>query len=151
MLNGEKRKRQSEIERLVRDYTLYDQKNIESKLRESGFIVTQTTLSRDLKELGISKIGGKYSVGEQAKKIALREHIRELFSQGRGRGFDEDYEILQYRTEPAYAPAICTSIERLYEKEGVGAISGITGTILITVPTDKKRIKDDLEKIFKEE
>jgi transcriptional regulator of arginine metabolism len=51
-----RRERQSAILELVRERVLSTQAEVASALRESGFEVVQTTVSRDIAELGLVKV-----------------------------------------------------------------------------------------------
>ncbi len=47
--------RQSKILDLIKEYRIETQEELQEKLKESGFAVTQATVSRDIRELGIIK------------------------------------------------------------------------------------------------
>ena len=51
-----RRKRQNAILELVRERALSTQAEVASALRETGFEVVQTTVSRDIAELGLVKV-----------------------------------------------------------------------------------------------
>ncbi|MGH3135232.1 MAG: arginine repressor [Gaiellaceae bacterium] len=51
-----RRERQSAILELVRDHALSTQAEVASALRETGFEVVQTTVSRDIADLGLVKV-----------------------------------------------------------------------------------------------
>ncbi|MGI6153938.1 MAG: arginine repressor [Christensenellaceae bacterium] len=51
-----KAKRQSKIVELIKTYEIDTQEELVQKLRESGYNVTQATVSRDIKELKLIKI-----------------------------------------------------------------------------------------------
>jgi len=51
-----RRERQSAILELVRDHALSTQAEVASALREAGFEVVQTTVSRDIADLGLVKV-----------------------------------------------------------------------------------------------
>lgn len=48
--------RQSKILELISTFEIYTQDELVSKLRENNFDITQATISRDIKELGLIKI-----------------------------------------------------------------------------------------------
>ena len=58
-----KSKRQDRIVHLIAEHIIETQDELIAKLMEEGYSVTQATISRDIRELKISKImgeGGKY-------------------------------------------------------------------------------------------
>ena len=66
--------RQSKILELISTYEICTQDELVSKLRQSKFDITQATISRDIKELGLIKIvsgesgKSKYAVAESANQ-----------------------------------------------------------------------------------
>ena len=57
---NEKQRRQATLLRLIEQRTLRSQHEIVRLMRESGFEVTQASISRDARELGLIKFGGRY-------------------------------------------------------------------------------------------
>lgn len=56
----DKRRRQSALLRLIRQERVSSQAEIVSRLAGMGFAATQASVSRDLRELGLIKVGGRY-------------------------------------------------------------------------------------------
>ena len=56
MEKSDKKKRLQTIRKIVSMHSLESQEELLAELREEGFVSTQTTLSRDLKQLRISKV-----------------------------------------------------------------------------------------------
>lgn len=54
--------RQSKILELIKEYKFDTQEDLQQKLKECGFNVTQATVSRDIRELGIIKSEGEDGV-----------------------------------------------------------------------------------------
>ncbi len=50
---------------------VYDQKHLIDLLKQRGFEVTQSSISRKLKNLNISKVAGKYVISHQSKNKEL--------------------------------------------------------------------------------
>ena len=66
-----KLERHSQIIRLISQYDIETQEELAQKLNESGFHVTQATVSRDIRELKLTKIarpggGSRYAVAAAA-------------------------------------------------------------------------------------
>ncbi|MFN0136166.1 MAG: arginine repressor [Phycisphaerae bacterium] len=57
---NEKQRRQATLLRLIEQRTLRSQHEIVKLMRDSGFEVTQASISRDARELGLIKFGGRY-------------------------------------------------------------------------------------------
>jgi len=62
---SDRSQRHTVLERLVAERTVRSQQEMLDALGASGFEVHQSTLSRDLAELGIRKRGGRYQVVER--------------------------------------------------------------------------------------
>lgn len=54
--------RQAKILEIIKEYNVDRQEELQAKLKENGFNVTQATVSRDIRELGIIKSEGKDGV-----------------------------------------------------------------------------------------
>ena len=70
--------RQAKLIEIIRNNAIDTQEELQRRLLESGFDVTQATISRDVRELGITKVsqkpgGYKYFVPE-ASKNGIREN-----------------------------------------------------------------------------
>ena len=53
-----KRSRHDKIIELVQKYDIETQEDLVSKLREAGYEVTQATVSRDIRQMRLTKIAG---------------------------------------------------------------------------------------------
>ena len=49
--------RHAEIIKLINQYAIETQEELAARLNESGFSVTQATVSRDIRQLNLTKIG----------------------------------------------------------------------------------------------
>jgi transcriptional regulator of arginine metabolism len=56
-----KRERQSALVNLINEVPISNQTDLVGRLRDRGISVTQASISRDLDDLGIRKIGGRYT------------------------------------------------------------------------------------------
>ena len=54
-----KNSRHTRILEIISDYVIETQDDLIEKLKESGYIVTQATVSRDIKQLGLVKTATK--------------------------------------------------------------------------------------------
>ena len=74
-----KRERNQLIKRMITEEKLGTQKEIQDRLEACGVFVTQTTLSRDLRELGLTKVKKNdivyYVLANETEKIDLVEFL----------------------------------------------------------------------------
>src|SRR5918993_5060021 len=67
---GDAMRRREEILRIVRETAIHSQDELLAALRTHGFTVTQPTLSRDLRELGLVKTPNGYVSSEAIAPVA---------------------------------------------------------------------------------
>lgn len=83
-----KRARQNAILELVRQNRVDSQQQLAVELRVMGFEVSQSTLSRDIRELGLIKMGNAYAVrqgaprrtSDQTLRLVMREFLVDVDS-----------------------------------------------------------------------
>ena len=119
--------RHSKIVELIGKYEIETQEELAAKLNEAGFRVTQATVSRDIRELKLTKVavdGGtqKYVVLHKADSSLNDKYIRILRD-----GFvsmDMAQNILVVKTVPGMAMAVAAALDALHFHEIVGCIAG---------------------------
>ncbi|MBQ3494852.1 MAG: arginine repressor [Clostridia bacterium] len=145
--------RQSKILELISTKEIETQDELVSYLKAANFDITQATISRDIKELGLIKILGsegryKYALvesGEQAvsnKSIAIfRESVISV-------NYAQNLCIL--KTAKAMASGICSLVDKLNLSNVLGAVSG-DDTVMIILPTnsDAEKCAKSLEEIIR--
>lgn len=122
-----KTKRQRKILELISDFDIDTQEELASKLVESGFTVTQATISRDIRELNLTKVAikdgkQKYSVQTNNDIISNSKYIRVLND-----GIitlDTAGNILVVKTVAGMAMAVAAAIDAMQIKEILGCIAG---------------------------
>lgn len=122
-----KASRQDAILELVEKYEIETQDDLIEKLRQSGFEVTQATVSRDIRELKLTKVltghgGYRYimppkEVGLGGSKLnhALLESIVLI---------DVAMNIVVIKTHPGLAQAVAAGLDSLHMPEIVGCVAG---------------------------
>ncbi len=116
-----KRSRQQVIVDLIRSQKIETQEQLVKLLEEAGFSVTQSSVSRDLDELGVYKKGGFYVVPEA-------EESRFGFL-----GLDTAGEnLIVVRCESGLASAVAVRIDREKIPEIVGTVAG-DDTVFVAV------------------
>jgi transcriptional regulator of arginine metabolism len=132
--------RRSEILRIVRDHAVHSQEELLVLLRKRGMAVTQPTLSRDLRELGLVKTAEGYVAPESLAPVATlvpRQSREQRFEQ-LVREFllsaDPAVNLVVIRTPPAGAQPLASAIDALGEPEILGTIGG-DDTIFVALRT----------------
>ena len=122
-----KTKRQRKIIELITNYDIETQEELAAKLVENGFNVTQATISRDIRELNLTKIatkGGKqkYAVQSSSDIVSNSKYMRVLND-----GIitmDTAGNILVVKTVSGMAMAVAAALDAMQIKEILGCIAG---------------------------
>ena len=123
---------------LIVRYEIGTQEELAKILNDEGYNVTQATVSRDIRELNLSKVSvdGKrtrYATLTKDKPVASDKFLRVLKE-----GFvsmDMAQNILVIKPAPGMAMAVCAAIDALDWNEIVGCIGG-DDTILCVARDD---------------
>lgn len=126
-----KRKRQQKIRDLIQAKHISTQEELTELLAGGAFNVTQSSISRDLEELGIIKVNGHYAL-PQASQNTQSLGLLELDTAG-------DILVVA-KTEPGLASAIALRIDRANISGIVGTVAG-DDTIFIAVKDAKTQHK----------
>lgn len=132
-----KTNRQSRIIEIIQKNEVETQDELSALLEKDGFRVTQATVSRDIRELKLTKIptaGGrqKYAVITDAPENLSKKYERVLRE-----GFlsmDMAQNILVIKTVSGMASAVCAAIDAMKMREIVGSIAG-DDTIMCAIRT----------------
>ena len=135
-------KRQSKILELIRNNDIETQEELQAHLEKDGFAVTQATVSRDIREMKLTKISTN---GGRQKYIALNdkaEDLSEKYIRVLKDGFismDMAQNILVIKTVSGMAGAVCASIDAMNIHEIVGSIAG-DDTIMCAIRTTEDTV-----------
>ena len=132
-----KTNRLSKIIEIIQKNEVETQDELSALLEKDGFRVTQATVSRDIRELKLTKIptaGGrqKYAVITDAPENLSKKYERVLRE-----GFlsmDMAQNILVIKTVSGMASAVCAAIDAMKMREIVGSIAG-DDTIMCAIRT----------------
>ncbi len=133
----EKERRQQTILNLIRSRRIGTQQELAGRLERAGIVATQSSISRDLVELGVVKHHGHYAVPQGANGAG-------------GRGLlDMDMagqHLVVVKCELGLASAVAVEIDRAAIKEIIGTLAG-EDTIFIAV-ADRKAQRAVIKKIW---
>ncbi|MBD5459456.1 MAG: arginine repressor [Lachnospiraceae bacterium] len=134
-----KKTRQNKVIEIIEEYDVETQEELANYLKQAGFQVTQATVSRDIRELKLTKAP---TGGGKQKYVALRQDDRRLedkYIRALKDGLtsmDVAQHILVVRTVSGMAMAAAAAIDAMKLKEVVGCIAG-DDTIMIAVRTSE--------------
>ena len=118
-----KRARQGRIEEIVRKRPVRSQEELASLLERDGVDVTQATLSRDIRELGLVKARGEYQVSGESRSAPSDEMLRRAFGQFVVRtGVSGNMIVI--KTAPGNAHSVGVVLDAAQWPEIMGTVAG---------------------------
>lgn len=142
--------RHSKIIDIISKYDIETQDELAARLQEAGFAVTQATVSRDIRELKLTKIAGedgksRYTVMESRESQDNSKYIRVL--KDAFISMEMAQNILVIKTASGMANAAGAALDNMNYSEVVGCIAGDDTIACINRSTDDTIIL--MEKIKK--
>ena len=146
-----KKVRHRQIVDIINAHDIETQEELAGYLKDAGFVVTQATVSRDIRELKLSKV----PVGNGRQKyVVLKQddaHLEDKFIRVLRDGFvsmDMAQNILVVKTVSGMAMAVAAAIDALKFNEVVGCIAG-DDTIMVAVRTieDTRILMDKIHRM----
>lgn len=149
-----KTKRQAKILELIKKNDIETQEELSDYLEKEGYQVTQATVSRDIRELKLTKVA--MSNGRQ-KYVALlesNEDLTEKYARVFRDGFvsmDMAQNILVIKTVSGMAMAVAAALDAMSLHEIVGSIAG-DDTVMCAIRSvdETVAVMDRLRKIVEE-
>lgn len=149
-----KKSRHEKIKELVERHEIETQEELADWLKKEGYSVTQATVSRDIRELKLSKV----PVGDGRQKYTVLAHTDHYLSDKYIRvlrdGFvsmDMAQNILVIKTVSGMAMAVAAAVDAMKLKEIVGSIAG-DDTIMIAIRTveETRTVMDKIQSLLEE-
>ena len=139
--------RRNAILRILRGGVVRRQSDLAQLLKRDGFEVTQSSVSRDLRELGVLKASGRYLVPPDEITRAngdfgtLAQFVRSIRTAGPS--------ITVVRTTIGAAPSVAVALDKAEWPEVVGTISGDDTIFLATTDArTQQRLIERLSALF---
>jgi transcriptional regulator of arginine metabolism len=140
--------RQSLVLELIDREPVSSQEQLRDKLRQRGIEVTQATLSRDIRDLGLVKRAGDGAYRRAAPsempqdpRASLRRAVADFL-----RRVEPVQQLVVIRTDPGQAQPLAVALDRSQRVDVVGTIGG-DDTILVIFrnDADAKRFAAEIE------
>ncbi|MGI6778065.1 MAG: arginine repressor [Acetivibrionales bacterium] len=145
--------RQAKILEIIENHVIETQEEIAEKLKEIGMDVTQATISRDIKELRLTKVmseDGRYRYSSiSPNEGSVSNRLLTIFSES---FVSSDYanNIVVVKTLPGMAQAAASAVDSLKWPEIIGTIAG-DDTIMIVCRAEiiAEKLVDRFNRIVK--
>ena len=134
-----KQKRHSKILNIISEKDVKTQEQLTEELKSAGFMVTQATVSRDIKELGLIKISlsdGSYKYAVTKKEKHDNRENLSIFSRS-VTAISAAMHTIVVKTHAGMASAVAASLDTFLADEMLGTIAG-DDTILIIAENPEK-------------
>ena len=134
--NGSAPARRSMLVKMIREGNVRRQTELVALLRKSGHIATQSSVSRDLRELGAAKMGDRYVLPENAVPAksdfsALKQFVSARLTAGTN--------LTVLKTTVGSAQSVAVAIDTARWPEVVGTISGDDTIFIATAGAQAQR------------
>lgn len=143
--------RHAKIIELIAQHDIETQEELAEYLNREGFKVTQATVSRDIRDLRLTKVAVD---GSRQKYVVLapeKDEMNEKYIRVLRDGYismDMAQNILVIKTVSGMAMAVCAAIDSLKWNEVVGSIAGDDTIMCVIRSTDDAvKIMDKISKI----
>jgi len=141
--------RRAAILRIIRESTVHNQDELVKTLKDQGIEATQSSVSRDLRELGVAKAGDRYIVPAPAEDALPANHfaaVANFVLEVRTAGD----ALTVIKTTTGTAQGVAVAIDKSSWPEVVGTLSGDDTIFIATENASAQRgLRDRLRAIFR--
>lgn len=138
-----KSKRHLKIVNIIKTNDISTQEELVEELHSQGIDVTQATVSRDIKKLGLIKVpdgygGYKYSLPNERKQTDIFDWLQRMFQDF---VVDMDYSenLIVLNTLPGTAMGLGSAIDNIDWEEIIGSVAGDDTLLLVVKPKEKTK------------
>ncbi len=145
--------RQSKIIELITKYEVETQDELAELLERAGYYVTQATISRDIRELKLTKIateGGRQKyIALQSQEAGLTQKYVRVLRDGYV-SMDMAQNIIVIKTVSGMAMAVAAALDAMHIEGIVGCIAG-DDTIMCAIRTlpDTTKVMEKISKLVR--
>jgi transcriptional regulator of arginine metabolism len=144
-MSNTKQGRHALIRQVLRDDRIDTHERLAHALTQHGIDVSQSTLSKDLRELGVVRIpqvdgGFRYSLADNGMQPADR-HLLERELHDHVTDVERAVNIVVIKTRPGHAQAVCEAVDRMAWPEVMGTLAGENTIFVVSrTPVESKGI-----------
>ena len=149
-----KDKRQQKILDLISENVIITQEDLQSALQELGFPVTQSTVSRDIKELRLVKghdSGGNYRYISGEMSVATEQpmtHYRDLFAKS-DKSINYALNNVVIKCYSGMASTVGVAVDMLCSAKMLGSLAGDDTIFIVTrSEAESESLTSELKKLL---
>ena len=149
-----KNRRQEKILELISRYEIETQEEMISRLLDEGYNVTQATISRDMRELKLTKVltaKGSYKYAADSARHSASNTLK-INTAIADAIIKVDYALnnIVIKTFPGLAQAVASSVDQLNLESILGCVAGDDTIIIVTLDEESSReISDKIKEMMK--
>ncbi|HEX9405353.1 MAG TPA: hypothetical protein VF917_13040 [Steroidobacteraceae bacterium] len=138
--------RRSMLAKIIREQAVGRQTELVAMLRKHGHVATQSSVSRDLRELGVAKMGDRYVLPDTAAPpksdfSTLKQFVNARLTAGTN--------LTVLKTTVGSAQSVAVAIDTARWPEVIGTLSGDDTIFIATAGArDQRKLADRLLAIF---
>ena len=138
--------RRDMLAKIIRERVVGRQSELVAMLRKLGLVATQSSVSRDLRELGVAKLGDRYVLPDGAPPPRgdfsnLKQFVSAQFTAGSN--------LTVLKTAVGSAQSVAVAIDTARWPEVVGTLSGDDTIFIATAgASEQRKLGDRLRAIF---
>lgn len=133
--------RHTKILELIENYDIETQDELVQKLHQEGFMVTQATVSRDIREMKLTKVSTekgrqKYAVISGSQDLEITERLTRVFKEAVLK-MDYAQNMIVIKTLEGMGMAVAVALDNMQNTEILGTIAG-DDTVFCVVRTQNQ-------------
>lgn len=135
-----KARRQMKIQEIITKEIIHTQEDLAEKLHQAGFDVTQATVSRDIKEMGLIKVPSaddeyRYAIPTEVHPANLQDRLKRLLRETVV-SMNDTESLIVIRTIPGNAHPLASVIDNSNWEEIIGTVAGDDTILLVIKPKE---------------
>ena len=135
-----KARRHMKVQEIITKEIIRTQEDLADRLRLSGFDVTQATVSRDIKEMGLIKVPSagedyRYAVPTEVHPTNLQDRLKRLLRETVV-SINDTESLIVIRTIPGNAHALAAVLDNSNWEEVIGTVAGDDTILLVIKPKE---------------
>lgn len=135
-----KARRQMKVQEIITKEIIHTQEDLAEKLHLEGFDVTQATVSRDIKEMGLIKVPSagdeyRYAVATEAHPTNRQDRLKRVLRETVV-SINDTESLVVIRTIPGNAHALAAVLDNSNWEEIIGTVAGDDTILLVIKPKE---------------
>jgi transcriptional regulator of arginine metabolism len=150
---SEKQRRHATLQQVLRETAVHSQAELQDALQQRNIRVSQATLSRDIKELGLIKtpqVDQRYRYVVPEEQVLQRRYDRlQLAFAHFVYSYDHAGNLMVVKTSPGTAHAVAVDLDAMQWEEVLGTVAGDDTILVVTRSVNAvKRLHEHFQQLL---